>query len=225
MQLDRRPRALVACEYSGRVRDALTRIGFDAVSYDLLPTEKPGPHVVGDVVSALGDGWDLLIGHPPCTYLALAGVRWLYHPEDTHLPPDQRRRHPNYPNRMQDLEDGLKFFERLRDAPVPYIALENSTPHGLAIARIGRPDQRVQPWWFGDPYTKAACWWLKNLPPLQKTMVVPPHLRMAACHLASPGPDRWKERSRTHPRTAMAYAAQWGGYVLQQLGADNADAR
>lgn len=203
-------RVLIACEYSGRVRDAFRRLGHDAISCDLRETEQPGPHYKGDVRDILNDGWDLMIGHPYCTFNTLAGIRWMYHPDDTHLPAEQRRRHPKYPNRMDDFLVGVEFFNALKNAPIPCIALENSKPHGLAMHHIGRYDQIVQPWMFGEPYTKGAALWLKNLPKL-----VPTHTKadvgkiIPACHLASPGPDREKERSRTYQSIANAMADQW----------------
>ena len=204
-------RVLVACEFSGRVRDAFARRGHCARSCDLRPTERPGFHYEGDVLEILDDGWDLLIAHPYCTYNTLAGVRWMYHPEDSHLPAGQRRRHPQYPNRMADFEAGVQFFLALRNAPIDRICVENSQPHGLAMSRIGRYDQRVQPWMFGEPYTKGACLWLKNLPPLVPQTAKADFERIEAeCHFASPGPDREKERSRTYQGIANAMAEQWG---------------
>jgi len=187
-------KVLVACEYSGRVRDAFLRRGHDAMSCDLRPTERPGPHFQGDVLRVLDEGWDLMIAHPYCTFNTLAGIRWMYHPEDTHLPAMQRRRHPDYPNRMEDFLKGVEFFNTLKNANIPKICIENSQPHGLAMQHIGRYTQIVQPWMFGEMYTKAAALWLKGLPPM-----VPTHSRPArgliipACHLASPGPDRERE--------------------------------
>lgn len=202
---------LIACEYSGRVRDAFRRRGHFAMYCDLRPSEQPGPHYQGDVRHVLGWGWDLMIGHPYCTFNNLAGIRWMYHPEDTALPAERRRRHPLWPNRMRDFLEGAEFFKTLMAAPIPKICLENSKPHGLAMSYLGRPSQTVQPWMFGDPYTKGASLWLKNLPPL-----VPTHMKsdypeiFAACHSASPGANREKERSRTYLAIAEAMAEQWG---------------
>lgn len=210
-------RVLVACEFSGRVRDAFIRRGHRAMSCDLRPTEQPGPHYRGDVRHVLGDGWDLMIGHPYCTFNNLAGIRWMYHPADTHLPAEQRRRHPQFPNRMADFLEGVEFFNTLKAAPIPHIALENSQPHGLAMQHIGRYTQIVQPWMFGEPYTKAAALWLKDLPPLQAT-----HRRsdypeiFAEAHRMSPGPERERERSRTYQSVADAMAAQWCAFLEQE---------
>lgn len=205
-------KVLIACEYSGRVRDAFARRGHTAVSCDLRPTDSPhGWHVQGDVLRLLDKEWDLMIAHPYCTYNTLSGVQWLSHPEDTHLPFEQRRRHPRYPNRMQDFEEGIKFFQAFQDANVKRSAIENSQPHGLAMARIGRYSQVVHPWHFGCPESKAACLWLKNLP-----LLVPTHQKSdyeeikQSCWRMGPGPEREKERSRTHREVAEAFAEQWG---------------
>jgi len=208
-------KVLVACEYSGRVRDAFSRRGHTAVSCDLRESESPhGWHIKGDVLQVIASGWeswDMMIGHPYCTYNNIAGIRWMYHPEDTPLPAEQRRRHPNWPNRMRDFLEGIEFFKKLRDCGIPKIVLENSKPHGLAMSHIGKPDQIVQPWMFGDPYTKGAALWLKGLPKL-----VPTHEKsdyeeiFAECHMMPPGENRERERSRTHPHIANAFAEQWG---------------
>lgn len=208
-------RVLVACEYSGRVREAFAKRGHYAMSCDLRPTEIPGNHYQGDIRDVLHDDmedpFDLMIAHPYCTFNTLAGIRWMYHPEDSYLPPESRRRHPDYPNRMRDFEEGVEFFNMLKNADIPRICIENSQPHGLAMSRIGRYDQKVQPYDFGEPYTKAACLWLKNLPPLKpKTKKSDFPEILAACHMASPGPDREKERSRTYQGIADAMAEQWG---------------
>jgi len=199
-------RVLVACEYSGRVREAFKARGHYALSCDLLPTETPGNHYQGDVRDVLYDGWDLLIAHPPCTYLTVAGVRWLYHPSDKHLPTSERRPHPNYPNRRRDQAEALAFVRLLMDAPVERIAIEN--PVSVISSYIRKPDQVIQPWQFGHGETKATCLWLKNLILLCPTNVVAG--REARVHMMPPGPDRWKERSRTYEGIAAAMALQWG---------------
>jgi hypothetical protein len=199
-------RVLVACEYSGVVRDAFLALGHDAMSCDLLPTEVPGPHYEGDVMDVIGDGWDLMIAHPPCTYLTNAGVRHL------HSTPSRNGVLPKVhgEERWRLMEESAGFFRSLLDAPVPRIAIENPTPHGYAVDRIGRKyDQAVQPWWFGHGETKRTCLWLKNLPPLMATRMV--EGREQRIHLMSPGPNRWKERSRTFTGIAEAMAQQWGG--------------
>lgn len=187
---------LVACEFSGIVRDAFRERGHDAVSCDLLPTERPGPHIQGDVLDVLDEEWDLMIAHPPCTYLANSGVRWLYEKED----------------RWQDLIDGAVFFRRLLEAPIPRIAVENPVIHKWARKIIGRgPDQTIQPWQFGHGETKAICWWLKDLPPLQATDEVAG--RDNRVHREPPSENRWKERSRFYPGVAKAMADQWGKLI------------
>lgn len=160
---------LIGCEYSGRVRDAFARRGHTAVSCDLRPSESPhGWHIQHDLIEVIRAGWesfDMMIAHPYCTFNNLAGIRWMYHPDDTERPPILRRRHPRYPNRMRDFREGVEFFNTLKNCEIPKIALENSQPHGLAMEYIGRYDQIVQPWHFGSPFTKAAALWLKGLPP------------------------------------------------------------
>jgi site-specific DNA-cytosine methylase len=180
-------RILVACEYSGRVRDAFRDAGHDAMSCDLLPTEVPGPHYQGDVRDVIDDGWDLMIAHPPCTHLAVSGARW-------------------FKDKVQEQAMALDFVRLLLGAPIPRIALEN--PVSVISSRIRKPDQTIQPWQFGHGETKATCLWLKNLPPLVPTQIVAG--REARVHRMPPGPDRWKERSRTFEGIARAMAQQWG---------------
>jgi hypothetical protein len=194
-------RVLVACEYSGRVRDAFLARGHDAISCDLLPSDTPGPHLQCDVATVLGDGWDLLIAHPPCTYLCNSGVRWLY----------------EKPGRWALMAQGADFFRSLLDAPVPRVAVENPVMHGYAAEIIGqRQTQIVQPHMFGHMEVKATGLWLRGLPPLVPThdvkeqMMALPYAARAKVHHASPGPDRWKLRSLTYSGLAEAMAAQWG---------------
>lgn len=181
-------RVLVACEYSGAVRDAFRAHGHDAVSCDLLPTDAPGPHYQGDVRDVLGDGWDLMVAHPPCTHLAVSGARWFKH-------------------KQAEQAQALEFVRLLLDAPIPRIALEN--PVSIISSRIRKPDQVIQPWQYGHGETKATCLWLKNLPLLRPTDVV--EGREARIHRMPPSPDRWKLRSATFPGIAAAMADQWGG--------------
>lgn len=180
-------RVLVACEYSGVVRDAFRGLGHDAVSCDLLPTEVDGPHYQGDVSDLLHDGWDLMIAHPPCTHLAVSGSRW-------------------FKNKQLEQAEALTFVGALMAAPIGKIAIEN--PISIISSRIRKPDQIIQPWQFGHGETKATCLWLKNLPKLIPTNIVDG--REARVHRMSPGPDRWKNRSRTYAGIAMAMAEQWG---------------
>jgi site-specific DNA-cytosine methylase len=179
----------VLCEFSGVVRDAFLARGHDATSFDLLPTERPGPHVEGDFrnMSISWVGYDLIVAHPPCTHLAVSGARW-------------------FKDKVLRQIEALGFVRELLDLPVPRIALEN--PVSIISSRIRKPDQIIQPWMFGHPETKATCLWLKNLPPLVPTNVV--EGRVARVHREPPSPDRWKNRSRTLPGIAAAMADQWG---------------
>jgi len=179
---------LIACEYTGIVRDAFRRAGHDAVSCDLLPSEQPGPHYQGNVLDILNDGWDMMIAHPPCTHLAVSGARW-------------------FKEKTQQQLDALYFVRRLLTANIERIALEN--PVSIISTKIRKPDQIIQPWQFGHGETKATCLWLKNLPPLTPTNVVPG--RENRIHLMPPSPDRGKLRSATYPGIANAMANQWPG--------------
>lgn len=184
---------LVACEFSRTVASAFERAGHNVLSCDLLPAEAPGNHYQGDVRNVLHEGWDLMIAHPPCTYLANSGVRWLYERE----------------NRWQDLIEGAAFFRELMEAPIPLKAIENPIIHKWARKIIGRgPDQTIQPWQFGHGEIKAVCLWLDGLPPLTPTDIVDG--REARVHRAPPSEDRWKERSRFYTGIADAMAKQWG---------------
>ena len=196
-----RIRVLVACEYSATVRDAFRARGFDAWSIDLLPTEgDPRWHIQHDLIDYIDKGgwyygWDLLIAHPPCTDLAVSGAR-------------------HFAAKIADGRQAraLQFVQRLLDAPVPHIALEN--PISIISSRIRKPDQIIQPWQFGHGETKATCLLLKNLPKLRPTSVV--EGREARIHKMPPSPDRWKERSRTYPGIAAAMAEQWGDFILTE---------
>ena len=196
-------KVLVACEFSGAVRDAFRALGHDAWSCDLLPSETEGLHIQDDVLNRLTwTHWDLLVAHPPCTFLANSGVRWLYGGKGT--TPD--------PVRWEKMKAGAEFFKALLDAPIERVAVENPIMHRYAREIVGRGhDQTIQPWQFGHGETKATCLWLKGLPKLVPTKIVDG--RQPRVHFASPGPDRWKERSRTMTGIAEAMAAQWGGRV------------
>jgi hypothetical protein len=193
-------KVLVACEFSGIVRDAFIARGHDAVSCDLLPSERPGPHIIGDALEAIETVRPaLLIAHPPCTFLANSSVRWLYGGKGKVVDLD----------RWNKMTDAALFFWQLLAAPVPKVAVENPIMHGHALDIIGhKADQYVQPWMFGTPETKATGLWLRGLPLLTPTNIVDG--RTPRVHYASPGPDRWKERSRTDPNIAAAMADQWG---------------
>tara|TARA_A100001515_G_C4523535_1_gene194374 strand:- start:154 stop:795 length:642 start_codon:yes stop_codon:yes gene_type:complete len=212
-------KVLVACEYSGIVRDAFINKGHEAVSCDLLPSESDlGEHYQGDVTDILYDGWDLMIAHPPCTYLSVSGARWYYHPEDKHLPYDERRPHPMHPNRRQYQQEALDFVQLLLDAPIEKIVVEN--PISVISSKIKKPTQIIQPYEYGHPTSKSTCLWLKNLEPLQPTDVVEPiwinvskGKRMSKFHYDTytlPKEERGKIRSATFPGIAKAMANQWG---------------
>jgi hypothetical protein len=189
-------RVLIACEFSGTVRRAFAAKGWDAWSCDLLESEDDSPqHIIGDVLPALSCGWDLLIAHPPCTHLAVSGARW-------------------FKEKQAEQAAALDFVRQLLDAPVPCIALEN--PVSIISSRIRKPDQTIQPWMFGHGETKATCLWLQGLPPLEPTDVV--HGRVPRVHMMAPGPNRWRERSRTYPGIAAAMADQWGAFVASAHG-------
>lgn len=190
---------LIACEYSGAVRDAFIAKGHDAMSCDLLPTDVPGPHYQGSVIDILGDEWDLMIAHPPCTYLSVSGMHWT----------TRGLRDP------QLTEDALAFVRLLMDAPIKQIAIEN--PVSVISSRIRKPDQIVQPWWFGDDASKKTCLWLKNLPLLTPTNMLEGDSKTRRGNQTSsgqnklpPSKDRWKLRSATYQGIANAMAQQWG---------------
>jgi len=187
-------KVLIACEYSGIVRDAFTKAGHEAFSCDLLPTETEGVHYQGDIKDFLYDHkWDLMIAHPPCTYLTNSGVRWLH----------------TRPERWAQLDEGAAFFNFLLNASIYRICIENPIPHKYAVERIGRNyDQIIQPWQFGHGETKATCLWLKNLPKLKPTNIVDG--REQRIWKMPPGPDRAKERARFFTGVADAMADQWG---------------
>lgn len=188
-------RVLIGCEFSGTVRRAFRSRGHDAWSCDLLPAEDASEfHIQGDVADVLGAGWNLAIFHPPCTHLAVSGARW-------------------FKNKRREQEEALEFVRTLLAAPIPRIALEN--PVSIISSRIRRPDQIIQPWQFGHGEVKATCLWLKNLPPLVPTHVVDG--REARVHRMPPGPNRWKERSRTFVGIADAMAEQWGDPAQQRV--------
>lgn len=212
-------RALVACEFSGAIRDALIKRGVDAWSVDLLPGEGHNVHrhVQDDVMKVLGiewydqpnntgytfpDGvtrwqnhWDMLIAHPSCQYLANSGVRWLYNKDGS-----------DNVDRWNKMYEAADFFYKLLNCDVPRIAIENPIIH--KHSNLPKPTFVCQPWWFGHGETKATCWWLRGLQPLKPTNIV--EGRQARVHRMPPGPDRWKERSRTLPGVAAAIADQWG---------------
>ena len=182
-------RVLVACEFSGVVRDSFIALGHDAMSCDLLDTEVSGPHYMGDIFDIIGESWDLLIGHPPCTHLAVSGARW-------------------FKDKIQEQKDAIKFVERLWDANIPRIAIENPVGVLPTRSKLGKASQYVQPWQFGQGETKKTGLWLKNLPLLEATDIV--EGREQRIWKMAPSPTRWKDRSRTYIGIAAAMASQWG---------------
>ena len=199
-------RVLIACEYSGRVRDAFLAAGHDAMSCDLLPTDVPGPHYQGDVRDVLYQDWDMLIAHPPCTYLCSSGLHWNGRVE----------------GRQALTDESLEFVRLLLDAPIGRKALEN--PIGCISTKIRKPTQIIQPWQFGDDASKSTCLWLEYLPPLTATAIIEPRIvggkrrwgnqTDSGQNKLPPSEDRWKLRSETYMGIAKAMADQWGALVV-----------
>ncbi len=187
-------RVLVACEFSGTVRDAFAAKGHDAWSCDLLPSDKPGNHIQGDVLEVLGDDWELMIAHPPCKYICNGGNNWL-------------NRRPDL-NWRGNREIGAGFFMSLVNAPVERIAIEN--PIGCMSTKYRKPDQIVRPWWFGHPYNKDTCLWLKNLPPLKQTDIIEPPYKKLDFWSNKRNPSGRSLKSITFQGLADAMADQWG---------------
>lgn len=181
---------LLGCECSGIFRDAFIALGHNAVSCDIKPSERPGPHIRGDVRKELRSKWDMMIAFPDCSRLCVSGARWKYEKEGWE----------------QEQEAALDFVLELMNADIYYIALEN--PIGIISSRIEKPTQIVQPWWFGHPETKALCLWLQNLPPLECTKAVEPTEQRV--WKMGPGPNRKTDRGRSYPGMARAAALQWG---------------
>lgn len=187
-------KVLIACEFSGIIRDAFKKNGHNAWSCDLLPTEIPGQHIQDDVRNHLHAGWDIMIAHPPCTHLAVCGARW-------------------FKNKQEKQLWALEFVKILMDTPIEKICIEN--PISIISTKIRKPDQIIQPWMFGHGETKATCLWLKNLPKLIPTNVV--EGRENRVHREPPGPERWKNRSRTYQGIADALALQYTAFVNSKL--------
>jgi hypothetical protein len=204
-------RVLIGCERSGRVRDAFAALGHDAWSCDLEPSDTPGQHYQGDVRDILYDAWDMLIAFMPCTYLTVTGNRW--------MKPEYASR---YPTRVQDRKDAIDFFMLLVNAPIRRIGAEN--PIGIMSTVYRKPDQIIQPYWFGDPHRKSTCLWLKNLPLLKPTNIVEPEYKVYRAKNKRSGfskyPMAWtgtpdaRIRSNTFPGVARAMAEQWGNLAV-----------
>ena len=233
---------LIACEESQRVCIEFRKLGFNAYSCDILPCSGGHPewHFQQDVLEIIKNrggllqngkkefikgNWDLMVAHPPCTYLAVSGAKWYYHPDDKNLPPNQRRPHPKFPNRARDREDAASFFLALANADIERIAIEN--PVGIMNTRYRKPDEIVQPWQFGDSASKKTCLWLKNLPLLTPTKIVDPGeyiefgsgRRLAKWYSdgltkTKTAEERRTWRSKTFPGFARAIAQQWGKYLI-----------
>lgn len=220
-----RVKILIACETSGRVRDAFRARGHDAWSCDVLRSKAGGPHIEGDALAILGDGWDFMIAHPPCTMLTVAAAWCFYHPEDKHLPYAERRPHPKFPDRRREQDEAADFFMAFINAPIPKIVVEN--PVGAMSSRYRKPDQIIQPYGYGEDASKKTCLWLKGLPKLRATrrfegrMVEWPagsgkvverwsNQTDSGQNRLTPSEDRWAKRSETYLGIAEAMAKQWG---------------
>lgn len=191
-------KVLIGCEFSGIVRNAFLSLGFDAVSCDILPSESEGPHYQGDIRDIIHEGWDLAIFHPPCTYLANSGVRWLH----------------TKPGRWKQMKDAALFFRELLLAPIPRVAVENPVMHRYAREIVGRgPDFTVQPWQHGHGECKRTCFWTRGLPPLVPSSIVDG--REQRMWKLPPSANRWKARSTTYPGIAAAMARQWGALLRE----------
>lgn len=206
-------KVLIAAEFSGVVRDEFIKKGHDAISCDLLPTDRPGPHYQGDVLDIINNDFDLMIAHPPCTFITNAGVR--------HLKEDVSSKNGVKAKvygkaRWDEMLKACEFFNKLQNANIPKICIENPIPHKYARDIIGKYTQIIQPWMFGHPETKATCLWLKNLPPLVETnnvktyMLTLPKKERNRIHYMPPSKDRWKLRSQTYQGIAECMAATWG---------------
>lgn len=237
-QLIKNMNVLVACEESQRVCEAFRNLGHNAFSCDIVECSGGHPewHFKEDVLKVIpnrgghlesgdeyylpeGEEWDLMVAHPPCTYLSVSGAQWYYHPEDKDLPKEKRRPHPLYPTRAQDREDAVEFFMKFYNSDVKRIAIEN--PVGIMSTRFRKPDQIIEPWMFGDEASKKTCLWLKNLPKLNPTNIVGKGEVVVGKNgwkmqkwfsdaFGLPKAERQKIRSKTFPGIAKAIAEQWG---------------
>ena len=216
-------RVLIACEESQAICKAFRDEGHDAFSCDILPCSGGHPewHLHGDVFDFVNDGWDLMIAHPPCTYLAVSGAKWYYHPDDKELPFTERRPHPRFPDRRKHQQEALDFVQKLMDVDIPRIAVEN--PISVISSNIRKPDQIIQPWMFGDEAMKSTCLWTKNLPKLEPTKIVGKGEmvtygsgnRMQKWYVdaltnSKTPEERRTMRSKTFKGIAKAMAEQWG---------------
>jgi len=221
---------LIGCEESQEVCKAFRELGHDAFSCDLQDCSGGHPewHIKGDIFQAANsDFWDLFIGHPPCTFLAVSGAQWYYHPDDKHLPTAERRPHPKYPTRWEDRKEAVLFFKRLCSLDIPHSAIEN--PVGIMSTEYRKPDQIIQPFQFGDEATKTTCLWLYGLPLLQHTEIVGKGEKVffasgksqpkwyADALKAPTKQERQKLRSKTFPGIAAAFASQWSNFHMSEI--------
>ncbi len=195
-------RVLVACEFSGVVREEFSKLGHEVFSCDLLDTDIPSEnHIIGNVLDHLDENWDLMIAHPPCTYLCNSGVHWLH--KDS--------------SRWNKLKEGAEFFKNLKECNIPKICVENPIPHKYAKETIGQYSQIIQPWQFGEDASKATCLWLKNLSKLKPTDIIKKkryaNQTPSGRNNLGPSDDRWKLRSITYQGIAQAMALQWGSLI------------
>lgn len=206
------PRVLIACEFSGIIREAFAAAGCDAWSCDLLETEIPGQHIKDDVLKHLNDGWDLMIGHPPCTFITTTGERW--------FKPEYKER---FPDRERQREEAIEFFMKLWYANISKICIEN--PRGVMSTRFRKPDQYIHPFQFGEPYSKLSGLWLKNLTKLKPTEIINPefiytkknkHSKLWYETLLLSPEERWKARSRSFKKVAAAMAGQWAPLLFEK---------
>lgn len=212
---------VIGCEMSGVVRSAFADLGHNAWSCDILDTEIPGQHHKGDIFEFLDKPpckFDLLIGHPECTMICNSGSKWLWNPGQSHLMEKDRKIHPGYPHRHLDQARAIVFFADLVGREeIPHICIENPIPQGILNRCVGKYDDLIQPWQFGDEATKATCLWTKDLPKLVPTNIVPEDKRKALCHKEAPGPMRKINRSRTYPGIAKAWADQYSRYIIRKM--------
>lgn len=216
---------IIGFECSGIIRDAFAAEGWDAWSCDLKESERPGQHLQCDIrEAALYKKWDVAILHPVCRFLTKSGEQWMFHPEDKNLERHKRRRHPLYPNRLQDQIDAMDMFQFCVDFPADRVAIENPMPMAEVIEMFGQPTQKIQPYWFGDPFQKTTCLWLKNLPKIQPEVIASKGKflrtaggkRISAWYSDAKTADKdqtMTDRSRTFPGTARAFARQWTHFI------------
>lgn len=221
-------RVLVACEYSRVLSNMFDESRFYVVSCDILDPDTSGVHYKGDVLDILNDEWDLVIAHPPCDFLSVSGNRWLYHPDDEHLPKEAKRDHPLHPRRREKAKAAADFAKTLYNCCAPYVAIENPVSRLSSLWR--KSDQTIQPWMFGDDAEKATCYWLKGLPKLQPTKIITPtkHTTKSGktyskwwwdtCMIPTKNGQRAHARNKSFPGVSSAIYQQWGSFVEKRVG-------